>query len=168
MLTKSFLFFMLVCPVSTIAGADLETVFTAYQELQAALAGDDLQEAKSALSKLTSATTDIEEPKLEQAIQPVWNKQAKHLSMALKKAGTANDLSGIRKSFEHISMALIALSKVSNPGDLQEYRCPMAFNIKGANWLQKAGNTANPYYGSAMLRCGAPVKAKHQGHNHHH
>jgi len=32
--------------------------------------------------------------------------------------------------------------------------CPMAADGKGAGWLQKPGEVANPYYGEQMLRCG--------------
>jgi hypothetical protein len=31
----------------------------------------------------------------------------------------------------------------------------MAFDSKGANWIQAGETTANPYYGATMLRCGA-------------
>jgi Cu(I)/Ag(I) efflux system membrane fusion protein len=31
----------------------------------------------------------------------------------------------------------------------------MAFDNRGADWLQSATKTENPYFGSAMFRCGA-------------
>lgn len=168
MLTKSCLFIFLFSPVAAIAGENLSPLFDAYHQLQTALASDDLQAAKSATSKLQTETNNIKDTSLTGAIQPVWEKHSKHLSMAIKQAGAANDLKGVRKSFEHISMAMIALSKVAKPDGFQEYRCPMAFNNKGGNWLQKGEKTANPYYGSSMLRCGGPVHAKHHEHNHDH
>ena len=39
-----------------------------------------------------------------------------------------------------------------------KYTCPMAFNDRGAIWLQASDNTANPYFGSAMFGCGEMVK----------
>jgi Cu(I)/Ag(I) efflux system membrane fusion protein len=166
MLTRSCFFLLLISPVAAVAGDNLTPLFNAYHELQTALAGDDFQAAKSATSELQTAVSKVKVSQLASTIQPVWKQQSHHLSMALKQAGTANDLSGIRTPFEHISMAIIALSKVASPGGWQEYHCPMAFNNKGANWLQKGEKTANPYFGSSMLRCGAPVKAKHHKHNH--
>ena len=59
--------------------------------------------------------------------------------------------------FLHISMAMIAIQKVAKAEGFQEYRCGMAFNNKGANWLQSEETIANPYFGSAMLRCGGKV-----------
>ena len=32
--------------------------------------------------------------------------------------------------------------------------CPMAFDNKGAEWLQTTADVANPYFGDEMLRCG--------------
>ncbi len=32
--------------------------------------------------------------------------------------------------------------------------CPMAFNDKGAYWLQIEEPISNPYFGASMLRCG--------------
>ena len=37
--------------------------------------------------------------------------------------------------------------------------CPMAFDGKGGDWIQFAGTeTANPYFGETMLRCGDEVR----------
>lgn len=168
MLTKSFLFILLFSPVTAIAGTDLSPLFGAYHELQTALAGDDLQAAKKAVTKLETETKNIKEASLTSSVQPVWKKQSHHLSMAVQQTKTANNLNEVRKSFEHISMAMIALSKVGNPNGFQEFHCPMALNNKGANWLQKGEKTANPYFGSSMLRCGGPVKAKHNRKKHSH
>ena len=35
--------------------------------------------------------------------------------------------------------------------------CPMAFNNKGAYWVQKTGEIVNPYHGMMMLHCGDKV-----------
>ena len=35
------------------------------------------------------------------------------------------------------------------------FHCPMAHDSQGADWLQLAVETANPYFGAAMLRCGS-------------
>ncbi|MCE7909965.1 MAG: DUF3347 domain-containing protein, partial [Candidatus Omnitrophica bacterium COP1] len=43
-----------------------------------------------------------------------------------------------------------------NPLDqpLKHSFCPMAFDNKGAYWIQTGDIIANPYFGSKMLRCG--------------
>jgi Cu(I)/Ag(I) efflux system membrane fusion protein len=54
--------------------------------------------------------------------------------------------------------------------------CPMAFDFKGALWLQRAAEIDNPFFGAAMLRCGevresfpprpAPAAGGPGGHGH--
>ena len=41
---------------------------------------------------------------------------------------------------------------------VRRMHCPMAFNNRGASWLQEDEVVANPYFGSAMLRCGEQVE----------
>ena len=38
---------------------------------------------------------------------------------------------------------------------VRRFHCPMAFDDRGAFWIQKGETTANPYYGAMMLRCGS-------------
>ncbi|HEY5626497.1 MAG TPA: hypothetical protein VIR79_00985, partial [Nitrospira sp.] len=38
---------------------------------------------------------------------------------------------------------------------LHRFHCPMAFDGRGADWLQMTERTENPFFGSAMFRCGA-------------
>jgi Cu(I)/Ag(I) efflux system membrane fusion protein len=39
-------------------------------------------------------------------------------------------------------------------GPVFELYCPMAFNNKGAAWLQPDKEIRNPYFGAQMLSCG--------------
>jgi len=38
----------------------------------------------------------------------------------------------------------------------------MALDGEGAEWLQQGEETANPYYGSTMLRCGSQTEVLKQ------
>lgn len=71
----------------------------------------------------------------------------------------AQDIETARVAFEKMSMGLISFLK-ANPdqqGGLEVIFCPMAFNNKGAYWVQKKGEVTNPYHGKMMLRCGDAV-----------
>ena len=73
-------------------------------------------------------------------------------------ASMGQDIESIRKgSFRDASNAMITIGReIGLPSDaktVQVFRCPMA----KADWLQPAGATANPFYGSSMLTCGAAV-----------
>lgn len=75
-------------------------------------------------------------------------------------ASMGKDIEAIRKStFRDVSNVMITLGKeVGIPTDAKSisvFRCPMA----KADWLQPAGATQNPFYGSAMLDCGAAVES---------
>ena len=158
MLTRFCLILLLGSPAVAVAEENLMPLFEAYDELQVALAGDDFKAAQNATGKLKTAFGKVEASKLTAALQPVWKAQSSQLTTALKQAASAGDINKLRTQFEPISMAMIAMAKEANPAGFQEYRCPMAFSNKGANWLQKRDMIANPYFGSAMLRCGFKVE----------
>ena len=51
-------------------------------------------------------------------------------------------------------MQVVALSfGFGEQNPVYQLRCEMAFNKKGASWLQSNDTVRNPYYGSAMLSC---------------
>jgi hypothetical protein len=69
------------------------------------------------------------------------------------------DIDTARLAFSKMSMGLITYLK-QHPGeraDLEVVHCPMAFNNKGAFWVQRAGDINNPYHGMMMLHCGDKV-----------
>ena len=84
------------------------------------------------------------------------------MNPSIKPAG---DIEKLRQVFEEISIVLrhaAANGKVSI--GLNEAYCPMAFDFRGAYWLQKDEKINNPYFGSQMLRCGE-IKNRWSGDN---
>ena len=76
------------------------------------------------------------------------------LTLTARKLALSTDLATIRAAFGPLSDALIAYrGLVAGAGPHVAY-CSMA----DRSWLQTVTEIANPYYGSAMLRCGAIVK----------
>jgi RND family efflux transporter MFP subunit len=71
------------------------------------------------------------------------------------------NLESIRETFKEVSLAMINLGKdMKLPADaptIQVFRCPM----KKSSWLQEAGATLNPFYGTSqsMQDCGGPVES---------
>jgi len=71
--------------------------------------------------------------------------------------GTSKDIKTARENFSHISMQLY--KEASEPAArLKKHAywifCPMAFENKGAYWLQDSDKVQNPYFGSIMPKCG--------------
>lgn len=77
------------------------------------------------------------------------------LSEAAKKLA-GSDITATRNAFESVSDGMVEYMRATpdtQAGNVLVF-CPMAFDNKGALWVQPEGKIANPYYGASMLRCG--------------
>lgn len=75
---------------------------------------------------------------------------------AARSLAEAEDIESARSYFEPVSEHLIAAAREHGVKDgVRLAHCPMAFDNKGASWLQSEGQLANPYFGATMLRCGS-------------
>ena len=155
-----FMSTLLMLGAQALAGGPLEPLFEKYHQVQTSLAADKFEDAKAGVALLEKAVAVVRDGHFSPSVKKTWKAQAKALGAALAAGTKTKDIGALRVQFEHISNAMIALAKVTHPKGFQEYRCPMAFNNKGANWLQKEKAAANPYYGASMLRCGFPVATK--------
>lgn len=71
--------------------------------------------------------------------------------------GTSKDIKTARENFAHISAHLykeVSGSAMQLKKPLYRISCPMAFEDKGAYWLQDSDKVQNPYFGSIMPKCG--------------
>ncbi|MEX1369342.1 MAG: efflux RND transporter periplasmic adaptor subunit [Nannocystaceae bacterium] len=168
--------------------AALQPVVEHYLDSSRMLAADEIDAARGHLGMLAEATTQVEAMGPKQTRQ-AWSELASTLSGHARHAATATDTAEVRVAFEALSDGIeIVLERFGNPtaGTLDVAFCPMAFDNKGAQWVQRDEPLANPYYGATMLRCGevratlapgerlaagpepaAPAAAGHQhGHDH--
>jgi Cu(I)/Ag(I) efflux system membrane fusion protein len=135
----------------------LDTIYDCYLSLQTALADDRLDEARQALDALRPSVVDADTRMLPQRTLRAWEDAVAGIQAALDGDPKTAEMEGLRKRFEPISATLLGL--VDAFGHTREaalYRafCPMAFNNRGAAWLQAEKKIANPYFGHQMLRCG--------------
>jgi len=124
-----------------------ESMTTPYLTIQETLARDSID----GLSQLSARVVVAAEP--GQAAGGVAELVAGAGRVAVLDIDTA------RLAFSKMSMGLITYLK-QHPGeraDLEVVHCPMAFNNKGAFWVQRAGDINNPYHGMMMLHCGDKV-----------
>ena len=66
-------------------------------------------------------------------------------------------LTDARVRLEQMSAAVISLQRTFGHLGSDTWHvayCPMAFDDKGAEWLQRGTEVNNPYFGASMLRCG--------------
>jgi Cu(I)/Ag(I) efflux system membrane fusion protein len=71
------------------------------------------------------------------------------------------DIGAARARFEAMSAGAVALERRfghRDGGSRRVVHCPMAFDGRGADWLQRGEAIDNPYFGAAMRRCGRIVE----------
>ncbi|MEE8142292.1 MAG: efflux RND transporter periplasmic adaptor subunit [Planctomycetota bacterium] len=125
----------------------------AYFRISQALAADGPSRAQEAFASLGKICGDVPLESLEPEARSAWEK----LSGASNKGATTVGIEELRISFRDVSEALLVLERSfghTHGGAIYEVFCPMAFDRKGASWLQTHKEVTNPYFGSAMLRCG--------------
>jgi len=90
-----------------------------------------------------------------------WMKALPELRKSAEIVRNSGDIEAARKGFALLSEALAGAVETF-AGVLRRnvflLRCPMAFDDRGANWLQDHKDVENPYFGDAMYRCGEVVK----------
>lgn len=117
------------------------------------------QEADAAID--VGKLTDISAMAAEHA-----SAEAKALAKAVAEAATAmkeEPIAEQRAGFVALSDAVIRLAQRARLSDavaptLYVMHCPMAFDDKGARWMQDEEQLANPYYATQMKRCGEVVE----------
>jgi Cu(I)/Ag(I) efflux system membrane fusion protein len=119
----------------------VEPLLDFYLAMQAALAADDLEAAKTQAKAMMEVTG-----------------HSGALPELLHDMLATDSLEAIRlPHFEALSNAMIAAIRMSPdtfPADLLIMYCPMANNNAGADWLQNKEPLQNPYFGAQMLECG--------------
>ena len=117
---------------------------------------------------------------LNQKAAQRWTLELQSLSSIVARLSNAGDIAALRNAFALLSEEMLTLQRVfglPSEESLYELHCPMAFQGRGATWLQTDSVVQNPYYGASMLTCAdrvEPVSAnladsesKHSGHKNH-
>ncbi len=151
-------------------GPALANLYQAYFQLQEALSLDKAKDAKAAGLKMEGALKSIETQDLNARALSVWSKESEGLAAELEAFQKTADIASARTAFEPLSSRIYSLLQQFGASEITyRFHCPMAFDNKGAYWLQNNDQLANPYYGSAMYRCGSQVETLggEEGHQHH-
>ena len=153
-----------VLPFDSVAPAfqeQLAGIYRAYLPLQAALAADGLEAARAAVPPMDAALKTVDMKLLEGEGHMAWMPLAKAMEDGLDAMTKAADLEAIRRIFEPLATNLTqAIHQFGLKDGPPAYvlHCPMAFEGKGADWLQQDDTVRNPYFGAAMPGCGNVVE----------
>lgn len=144
--------------ISTEARRALTPLYSDYFEVQVALAGDDLKTAQEAYAKLTAAIKHVDMERFTGEAHHTWMSLSSVAEKASAEGASAKTIADARDVFGKLSESIIDLhSTFGHSGEADYYLtfCPMAFDNKGAYWLQTEPVVSNSFYGAAMLRCGS-------------
>ena len=159
--------------------SQLSQLIPAYLSIGQALSADDGDSAVRAVARLRQVVDAINPQSLVGQTSERWNVERNSLSTIVARLSNANDLASLRAAFALLSDELLALHRTfgfPNSDQLFELHCPMAFEGRGASWIQSNNAVRNPYYGASMLKCADKVKPlgvksepktdEHAGHDH--
>ena len=139
----------------------LAKVFGNYFTMQQALADDKIQLATESAKKASDALKAVDMKLLSGQDHDKWMKFSTELESTLSKASKNTDIKLLREDFYLLSQQLTKIAKhfgSTGQSPLYILHCPMAFDNKGAQWLQDNDQTSNPYFGQMMLQCGGVEK----------
>ena len=128
--------------------------------LQDSLASDDRDGAARAAGEALDALSAVDMGLLSGEAHKIWMNNSDEIETALNRVKQAQAIEPMRVGFETLSNALIVTSERFGgykSRTLYRMHCPMAFNNKGADWLQKDKDLRNPYFSAAMPKCGQVV-----------
>jgi membrane fusion protein, copper/silver efflux system len=132
-------------------------LYDAYFRAQEALADDDFWSFIDAAERIPELAADIRPDGLGPGARDAWEGLSPRIADSAASAVDALDIQQARERFEALADAMILLNaRFGHAGDSPHYvaNCPMAFDDRGADWLARVEQIANPYFGAVMLRCG--------------
>lgn len=135
----------------------IDGVLTEYFNIHQALNQDDAKEAKKGGSQLQKALKTVDMGLLNGEAHMVWMKELVDLNQQAKALEKTSDINKQREAFYLVSESLTSVVRqfgTSGKQAVLQFHCPMAFDNRGAHWLQNKIGVQNPYFGQAMPQCG--------------
>lgn len=132
-------------------------LFEPYLQIQKHLSLDDLESAIKAAESLHGVMENAEQQIEEKSLSDDLKKMFGNMKKSADRLSDSDGMETARTHFSVLSDSMIEnLKTVGLPPNakISIFHCPMAFNNRGADWLQKGEEVENPYFGSAMFRCG--------------
>ncbi|QSS97996.1 efflux RND transporter periplasmic adaptor subunit [Psychroflexus sp. ALD_RP9] len=119
--------------------SNLEQLLSKYLELKNTLVNDDFNQAQDSFKSFFT----------------ILKKQ----NLNLKIQQDFRNIEALRNEFQLISEIMIKIVKKAKnlPETIYIQNCPMADHNSGADWLSNSDAIRNPYFGSAMLKCGSVI-----------
>ncbi|MHC4278233.1 MAG: efflux RND transporter periplasmic adaptor subunit [Planctomycetota bacterium] len=128
-----------------------------YLALQRSLAADEVSSVSGLARQALKSLAAVDMSLLSGEAHSKWMQSNRRITETLENMEKEENIEDVRKLFKTFSDEVIVVVKqlrVFGPEPLYKLHCPMAFNNRGADWLQADKDTRNPYFGASMLKCG--------------
>lgn len=132
-----------------------------YLELKEALVEEKTKEAKKSAASMVESLEDPDADSLPEEAAKRWNDLSGKIKKSAQSLSESDTLEVQRKLFDPLSenMARLLMSfKHKMDNSLYVFLCPMAFNNRGAYWIEDSEDLRNPYFGQEMLKCGELIE----------
>ncbi|WP_442506372.1 efflux RND transporter periplasmic adaptor subunit [Novipirellula sp. SH528] len=139
----------------------LDRLLSPYLAIGEGLASDDLDAATTGVGQLNQVLNSIDSGGLDAGVSKRWQAEQKGLSAIAGRLVKADDLESMRSAFVLLSDELMSIQRTfgfKKANQMYELHCPMAFDGRGATWIQNNESVRNPYYGESMLKCADRVE----------
>ncbi|MGD9487776.1 MAG: efflux RND transporter periplasmic adaptor subunit [Calditrichaceae bacterium] len=147
--------------ISALFLTQLDGVYSNYFDIQFGLSHDNQESAQKAANDLLKSLSDVDMKLLKGESHMAWMNNLKFIKKGGEGISKSGTIESARASFETLSNALIQTARQFGTSGKQAalvYHCPMAFDYKGADWIQNKEGTENPYFGSEMFKCGSKIE----------
>lgn len=144
--------------ISKAQANQLNIVIEKYLVLKNNLVNDDFNSTLSSIEGLNDAIAAMDKTTSNSA-DDYWGHASSDLLSGIKLMANISNIEEGRELFVSLSESIISTAKTFALADQQLFVqfCPMADSNRGAWWLSENREIMNPYFGSAMLRCGEIV-----------
>ncbi len=144
----------------------VDRAFSAYFETHRGLSQDSLEGARSGAKRVQETLAAVDTGLLKGPALVEWMSQLEELNQSAGEVADAEDIGEARDAFPLLSncLSLVAITfGTTGREPIFRFYCSMAFDGRGAFWLQNRPDIENPYYGEAMLKCGKQIETLNPG-----
>jgi Cu(I)/Ag(I) efflux system membrane fusion protein len=135
----------------------IDGVLTVYFGIHEALHRDEAKNVRKRGKSLLNALKAVDMGLLSGDAHMVWMKGLKDLNEQATALEKTSEINEQREAFYLVSESLTSVVRqfgTSGKQAVLQFHCPMAFDNRGAHWLQNKIGVQNPYFGQAMPQCG--------------
>jgi len=135
----------------------LNKLLKSYFAIQKAMVDDNAKDVSLKAQQAIESLKAVDMTVLDNQTHILWMKNAAALSMTLQMLSKQSTLVKQRELLPKLTDEMVQVIQQFPVGQANIYKasCPMAFDNKGASWLQDTNKVLNPYFGDVMLHCGS-------------